>query len=323
MISLRRLGTSDIFVSPVALGCWPISGMTTLGATDPHSLETLRECQPAGINHLDSAFSYGANGESDRLIRRLLSDSRRDDWVIATKAGVHWNADGSRGQDARPETLQRQLKTSLTRLDLDYVDLFYLHAPDGITPIRESAEGCLRLKQQGLARCIGASNVDLDQLKEFHAACPVDACQLPYNMLQRDIEKEIVPWCQQNNVSLFVYWALMKGLLTGKFPRDHAFPQNDKRRSYEIFQGQSFQRAQDVLDELRQIGQATGRSVMQIVVNWTLHRPGITSVLCGAKRAGQIRESATAMGWQLTDQDRQRIDRACHAAGFLGDQWPG
>src|SRR5688572_24613165 len=135
---LRRLGTTDIFVSPVALGCWPIAGMTSLNVNDPDSLATIRACFDCGINILDTAYCYGPNGESEQLIAKAMA-GRRSEVVLATKIGIHWDNQLVRQSDARPATLRREFESCLRRLNTDHVELLYLHAPDPKTPIAESA----------------------------------------------------------------------------------------------------------------------------------------------------------------------------------------
>ncbi len=310
----RNLGTSEIQVSAVAMGCWPISGMTSLHVTEADSIATLEAAVNAGINHFDTAYCYGANGESERLIAKALG-SRRDEIVIATKGGIEWSADGQRVLDARPATLRRQCEESLRRLDTDRVELLYLHAPDGVTPIADSAGELKRLQDEGKTRTVGASNLSLAQLQEFAAECPLAAIQPNYNMIQRDIEAEIVPWCAEHGVSILVYWPLLKGLLAGKLRRDHVFEPGDGRRKYSQFQGDEWQRNHDLIDKLREIAVEAGRTLSQLVVNWTIHQRGITSALCGAKRPEQICETAAAMGWRLTDDQTAAIDQALAERG--------
>jgi aryl-alcohol dehydrogenase-like predicted oxidoreductase len=311
---LRPLGSTDILVSPVALGCWPISGMTSLDVNEADSLATLEAALDSGVNFLDTAYAYGARGESERLIGRVIG-GRRDDVVIATKGGIEWAADGSRLIDGRPETLRRQCDESLRRLNTDRVELLYLHAPDPNTPLSDSAGELRRLMEEGKTRAVGVSNFSLARLREFHAVCPIAAFQPPYNMLQRDIERDTLPWCRERNISVCVYWPLLKGLLTGKLPRDFVFQKGDGRAKYPMFQGQEWQRNQDLLDDLRAIAADTDKSAAQLVVNWTISQPGITSALCGAKRPGQIRETAAAMDWQLTEEQHARIAAALKRRG--------
>jgi aryl-alcohol dehydrogenase-like predicted oxidoreductase len=313
-IELRPLGRTNLRVSPVALGCWPIAGMTSLDVNEADSLATLQAALDAGINFLDTAYAYGTNGESERLIARVVAD-RREEVVIATKGGIAWSEGGSRVIDCRPETLVRQCDESLTRLDTDYVDLLYLHAPDPATPLAESAAALRGLLDRGKTRAVGVSNLSLAQLEEFAAVCPIAAFQPPYNMLQRDIEHDTLPWCRERGIAVCVYWPLMKGLLSGKLDRDFQFRPGDGRAKYPMFQGAEWQKNQDFLDALRSIARDTGKTVAQLVINWTIHQPGITAALCGAKRPEQIRETAGAMGWQLSESDIEKISAALKRRG--------
>ncbi len=312
--NLRPLGKTDLRVSPVGLGCWPIAGMTSLDVNDRDSLATIRAALDAGVNFLDTAHNYGADGESELLIARAVGD-RRDELVIATKGGLHWGAGGERVIDGRPATLRRQCEESLRRLRTDHVDLLYLHAPDPQVPLADSAAALRRLCEQGKTRAVGVSNLTLAQLEEFHAVCEIAAFQPPYNMLQRGIEADTLPWCRAHEVAVVVYWPLMKGLLAGKLPRDHVFGPGDGRAKYPMFQGDEWYKNQDFLDRLRDVARDAGKTVAQVVVNWTVHQEGITAALCGAKRSEQIRETAAAVGWRLTDAQNQLIDQALRQRG--------
>lgn len=310
----RPLGNSDLQVSVVALGCWPISGMTSLDVNDTDSLATLRECLDLGINFLDTAYAYGAAGESERLIARALGD-RRDELVIATKGGVHWNPDGTSGVDCSPARLRQECEESLRRLQTDRVDLLYLHAPDPRVPVAESAGELRRLLDEGKTRTVGVSNLNVEQLESFSAVCPIVAHQPHYNMLQREIEQDTLPWCREHGVAVVVYWPLLKGLLAGHLPRDHVFRPGDGRAKYPMFQGDEWQKNQDLLDRLRPIAEDAGKTLAQLVINWTIHQPGVTAALCGAKRPDQIRENAGAAGWSLSSELLQRIDEALRLRG--------
>ena len=288
--------------------------MTSLDVKEADSLATIHAAVDCGINFFDTAFCYGIDGESETLLRRTLSD-QREEMVIATKGGLHWDANAKRVMDASPSRLEYECNESLKRLGTEYVDLLYLHAPDGTTPIQESAAALQRLLASGKTRAVGASNLTLEQLQSFHAVCPVSAFQPAYNMLQRDIERDIVPWCQENEISLMVYWPLLKGLLAGKLPRDFQFQEGDGRAKYALFQGEEWQKNQDFVQKLREIAQGAGRTVAELVVNWTIHQPGITAALCGAKRAGQIEESAGGMGWTLTHEQTEKIEKALAERG--------
>jgi aryl-alcohol dehydrogenase-like predicted oxidoreductase len=309
----RQLGSTDIEVSAVALGCWPISGMSSLDVTEADSLATLDAALDVGINFLDTAYCYGAAGESERLIARAIG-GRRDEVVLATKGGLLWR-DGVMVHDARPATLRRHLDESLRRLQTDRVELLYLHAPDDDTPLADSAGALKDLLDEGKTRAVGVSNLSLDQLETFAAVCPVAAFQPPYNMLMRQIEVDTLPWCRDRNISVMPYWPLMKGLLAGRLGRDFVMRQGDGRAKYPMFHGQEWTRNQDLIDDLRSVAAAADRSVAQLVIAWTLAQPGITSVLCGAKRAEQVTENAGGGDWVLDNQQTAAIAAALKRRG--------
>ena len=315
---MRQLGKSDLNVTPVALGCWPMAGVTTLDTIHEESIATVHAALDAGINHLDTAYVYGPNGESDHVLRDAL-EGRREEAFLASKVGIHYeSANGAKPEmthDGRPDTIARECDTLLDRLNTDHVELLYLHSPDPKVPVAESAGAIARLIESGKTLTAGLSNGTLEQIQEFASACPLSAVQLPYNMLQRDIEEKTIPWCLDNQVSVVVYWPLMKGLLAGKLKRDHVFAEGDSRAKYPMYQGEEWQRNQDFVDVLRELAESSGRTVAQIVTRWTLEQPGITSVLCGAKRPWQIEESAAALTTPLTDTEHAQIAEAISARG--------
>ena len=319
-MELRPLGNTGIMISPIALGCWPIAGLTSPGTEDHQSIATIRACFDLGINHLNTAYCYGRNGESDRLIAKAL-DGHRDEMVIATKAGIHWDQDGNQVKDASPATLRRECEESLRRLGTDHVELLYLHTPDPEVPVAESAAGLRKLLEEGKARAIGASNVTLGQLEEFAAVCPLAAYQPPYNMLQRQIEADTLPWSRRHGIAVLVYWPLLKGLLAGKLRRDQTFP-NDSRRKYPMFQGDEYQKNLNLVEKLRRIaaslrayGGRTGNQLDNPPAGY--HRGN-----CGAKRPEQLRETAGAAGWQLTPQDMALMDQALADRGSVRTKLP-
>ena len=295
------------------MGCWPITGITSIDVSEEASLQTLQAAHDAGINFFDTAFGYGYGGESERMIGRALGH-RRDEIVIATKGGIHWE-DKTQARDARPETLKQQCEESLRRLSTDRVELYYLHAPDPNVPVEESATGLKALLDEGKALSIGVSNFNRAQLAAFAEVCPLSAYQPHYNMLQREIEDAELPWCCENNVSVMAYWPLMKGLLAGKLARDHQFDARDGRRKYPMFHGDEWQKNQDFIDRLREIADEIGHTLADVVVNWTIHREGIAVALCGAKRPEQIQDTARAMQWKLSDEHTARINQAIKDRG--------
>ncbi len=310
----RRLGNGDILISPIIMGCWPIAGITSLGVNDADSIAALEASLAHGVNTFDTAYAYGYDGESERLIAKALGH-RRDEIILCTKGGIHYDAQKKMQKDARPATLRRQCEESLLRLKTDRVELLYLHAPDPNVPVTESAGELKRLMDEGKTRSVGVSNFDVSQLEAFDAACPISAFQPPYNMLMREIENDTLPWCVKHNVAVMVYWPLMKGLLSGGLPRDFKFEAKDGRAKYPMFQGDEWFRNQDLIDALRPIADKAGRTLSQLVINWTIHQPGITGAICGSKRADQAKENAGGMGWTLSTEEMDAINAALKARG--------
>ena len=325
-VQRRPLGDTGLTVSPVALGCWPIAGVSTLDTNEADSIATIRACFDLGVNHLDTAHVYGPHGESENLIRRALG-TRRDEMVIATKCGIHYEGDAM-VTDGRPERLRLECDESLRRLGTDRVELLYLHAPDPHVPLEESAGALRDLMQAGETRSVGVSNFTIEQLEAFAAVCPITAVQMPYNMLQRDIEQQTIPWCVERNIAVMVYWPLMKGLLAGRLPKDQPLDERDKRRNFPTFQGDEWRKNQEFVDRLREAAAVVRGSpdpaptVARLVINWTIHQPGITSALCGAKRPWQIQETAAAMDFELTAEQRALIDAAIKTRGKAAKKRP-
>jgi aryl-alcohol dehydrogenase-like predicted oxidoreductase len=321
--SPRHLGRSPVLVGPLGLGCWPLAGMTRDGVTHQAAVATVRAALEAGISHLDTAYCYGERGESERAIREALDGGsrRRDEIVIAGKCGIHWEPDATavppRRQvlNGRPERLRQEVAESLARLGTDRLDLLYLHAPDPTIPIEESAGELRRILEAGKARAIGLSNATVEQLGRFAAECPLSACQMHFNMLQREIDREILPWCRDHDVAMVVYWPLMKGLLAGGMRRGQVFPPNDSRRKYPLFNGVEFDRNLDFVDALRPIAFRLDVDLPDLVLAWTAEQPGITSVLFGATSPEQVQENARALACELDDEARADIAAAITARG--------
>ncbi len=315
MAPLRSIGNTNIQITPIAMGCWPISGVTSVDVTEQASLATLNAALDSGINFFDTAYCYGYDGESERLIAKALGD-KRDQIVIATKGGIHW-AGTKQVRDASPARIKQECDESLERLNTDRVELYYLHGPDPEIPVSESAGAFKELMDAGKILSVGVSNFTLEQLQEFAAVCPISAYQPRYNMLQRDIEQDRLPWCIENHVSVMVYWPLMKGLLAGKLPRNHQFAPEDGRQKYPMFHGAEWEKNQDFLDQLRPLAEENNRTIAQLVIRWTIQQTGITCALCGAKRPEQIEENAAAMNFELSPSQIESIDRMIQQRGTI------
>jgi aryl-alcohol dehydrogenase-like predicted oxidoreductase len=303
----RRLGQSDLWISPVALGCWPLAGITSGPLTDEAAVAVIDAALDAGVNHLDTAHAYGREGESERRIARALR-GRRNQVVLATKVGVYWDAAGALRRTGRPDLLRQHFEESLRRLETDHVELLYLHAPAEDAPLADTAGLFSELLAEGKTRAIGVSNLSVEQMAAFAADCPFAACQVRYNRLQREIEADVLPWCRAHRVSVVAYEPLALGLLTGKFARDHVFPESDWRGWSPLFTGEAWAQNLAEVERLRPTAEERGVSLAQLAVAWAISQPGVAAALCGAKRPEQIRETAQAVSlaedWQESGSQR-------------------
>ncbi len=303
----RRLGQSDLWVSPVALGCWPIAGVSSLGVNDDDSLATIHAALDAGINFFDTAYSYGYDGQADLLLAQVLR-KRGAEMIVASKVGTHYDAQQRQVVDGRPATLLEHARRGCERLGVEQLDVIYLHAVDPQVPLAESAGAIAEILKQGLARYAGVSNVDPQQLTAFTAVCPVIIVQPPFNMLQIEKVQAIIPQCVDQQIAIAAYWVLMKGVLAGRMTREYRLDPADRRLNYPVYQGAAWQRTHDLLDRLRPLAAGLNCTLAQLVIAWTLAQPGLTVALCGAKRPEQIQESAGAMQVELSPNVLEQID---------------
>ena len=294
----------------VILGLWPMAGITSGGVTEKDSLDTIRQALDVGIRSFDTAFSYGYDGESDRMLGMSVQ-GKREQVRIVGKAGQRWNAQRERIVDCTPETLTADAENSLRRMNVDHFDLFMLHAVDPNVDIRVSAKAVVDLQTRGLTKRIGVCNVNLDQLDAFCEVAKPDAVQAPLNMLQRGTLEHLVPRCIRLDIQVHVYWVLMKGILAGKIARDHRFSEGDSRPKYEIYQGDYRQRTHQLVDRLQEIAKQCQRNVAQLSIGWALAQPGITAAIIGAKRPSQIMETASSVA--LEAETLERVEAACDA----------
>jgi len=304
---LRPLGSSGLVIAPFGLGCWPLAGMTREGISPETAVATVAAALDAGITHLDTAYCYGAEGESERAIAQALVGRSRRDVFLASKCGIHWEPGRRQCIDGRPATIRREVEESLRRLRTDRLDLLYLHAPDPQIPLEDSLAELDRLRREGVTLSIGVSNVTSGQIAIAASACQLSACQMPFNMLQREIEHDIVPLCTKNGVAVIAYWPLMKGLLAGQMTRDTTFPTSDSRHKYPMFNGEEFQRNLDFVEVVRREAGRLGLPIADLVLAWTAEQAGITSVLFGATNPAQVVTNAAGLRATLDDDARRAI----------------
>ena len=277
----------------IALGLWPIAGITTIGVSEADAAQTVIAAIESGISTFDTAFSYGYEGESDRILGSHIK-GRRERFTVIGKVGQRWNSRQERIIDGSSKSLVADAEQSLRRMELDYFDLLMLHSPDPNITLEKSAEVIADLQQRGLCRQAGVCNVNTEQLRRFQTVLRCDAIQCPLNLLQRESLTALVPHCKQSDVRVHAFWTLMKGLLAGKIKRNHQFANGDSRPSYPIFQGEARERAHQIVDGMNRLGQEANLTPAQMAIGWVLSQPGISMALVGGHTPAQIRETAMA-----------------------------
>lgn len=334
MIS-RRLGNSDLYVSPIIFGAWAIGGWMWGGSDEGDAIAAIRASIDAGVTTIDTAAIYGM-GYSEELVGRAIA-GRRKDVLIATKCGRRWDSDvGSmpfqstdrQGKavtirsNSRPQSIFAECEASLRRLGVDVIDLYQIHWPDTTFPIEEGMLAMHKLREQGKVRAVGVSNFDLEQVKRAASVGPLHSLQPPYSLIQRGIENDLLPWCRENGVGAIVYSPLERGLLTGKVGPDRVFPADDHRSTHKLFTQEKRHQVQAALKKIEPICQAHGVSYTQAVINWTMNQPGITGALVGARNAEQARHNAAAADFTLSADEQSAMRTAFdELASQVGGAW--
>lgn len=302
----------------MAFGAWAIGGWPWGGTDETNAVDAIHRALDLGINLIDTAPAYGL-GLSEEIIGRALA-GRRDKAVIATKCGLTWHTDKGAyffSQNDRPvhrylgpESIRQEVELSLKRLATDYIDLYQTHWQDDTTPIADTMGELMKLKAEGKIRAIGVSNVRLHHLEQYRKIGPVDSAQELYNMLDRGIEAELLPYCLRNNIAVLAYSPLSQGLLTGKVGPEREFPEGDMRRRNPRFSVEGRQRIASMLDEFAPVAKARGITLGQLAIAWTVAQPGLTHALVGARNADQVDENAGAGDVELTPDEHSVINGA-------------
>lgn len=330
----RALGQSNIQASVVGLGTWAIGGWMWGGSSEKESLRAIHAAIDAGINLIDTAPVYGF-GRSEEFVGRAIKD-RRDDVVVATKCGLIWDrpegeyffTSDRKGRNEQgdikvhkcldPRSIRQEVEASLKRLQIDVIDLYQTHWQTTTTPVQETMAELLALKQEGKIRAIGISNASVETLREYQQVGPVDADQEKYNMLDRDQEQVMLPVCQREAIAFLAYSPIAQGLLTGKIGPKRQFEKGDVRAGAARFSQENRQRVQEMLGTFKPLAEARGLTLGQLAIAWTVHQPGCSHALVGARTPQQAKENAAAGAVSLSTDElqtmRHAIDRY-HAAG--------
>jgi aryl-alcohol dehydrogenase-like predicted oxidoreductase len=313
----RELGESGLSVSAITFGAWAIGGWMWGGAERKDAVEAIRASYELGVTSIDTAPVYGM-GLSEEIVGEALQGISRDKVQILTKYGMRWDekkgdlAFSSRDNSGNPleiykngrkESIVKECEDSLRRLRTDYIDLYQIHWPDRTIPVDETMEAVAGLIKQGKVRAAGVCNYDVELMKNAEKTILLASDQVPFSMVSRAIEKELTPYCIANKKAILAYSPLQRGLLTGKIRPGHSFGEGDTRAGSKFFKDENISRINEFLDILRPLAAAKNASLSQLVIRWTLERPGITVALVGARDAEQAVQNAKAIGVKLSPEE--------------------
>lgn len=285
---MTRIAPVDKDLNPLALGCWIFDKSLWSAEHDAALLETMEAALARGINHFDTATGYGS-GASERLIGRFLQ-GQREQVFVASKANI---------SSEDPLQIVESVQRSLERLQIETIDLYYLHWPRSDMDIRRAMEGLEMARQRGLLRAVGLSNFNAAQMQKVSEVGQIDALQIPYNLFWRFAEQDAIAYCVENRIPVITYSSIAQGSLTGKFPRDVKFSPSDQRSTIVLFEPQVWPHLFDAVEKLKTLAQEVGRPLVHLAIQWSLSRPGIASTLVGARSPAQVEQNAQAVECQL------------------------
>jgi len=310
-IGFLEIPETELNVSRVALGTWAMGGWMWGGTDQRESVATIQAALNQGINLIDTAPVYGF-GVSEEIVGVALEGVRKQA-VIATKTGLEWR-DGKIYRNATRARILKEVDDSLRRLRTDYIDIYQVHWPDPLVPVEETAEAMRSLYEQGKIRAIGVSNFSVAEMQRFRQVAPLHVLQPPYNLFERAIEAEVLPYCRANDIATFGYGALCRGLLSGRMRADTTFQGDDLRRIDPKFQPPRFARYLDAVRQLDELAlRRFGRRVIHLAVRWMLDQ-GISVALWGGRRPDQVQAALGVAGWSLNRADREQIERIVNTA---------
>lgn len=328
----RKLGTSDLELSVVTFGAWAAGGWMWGGNEHSDSIKAIHASLDLGVTSIDTAPAYG-QGTSEQIVGEALKGIPRDKVQILTKYGLRW--DNNQGQlffksfdnYGKPidiyrysgkESIIKECEDSLRLLQTDYIDLYQIHWADPTTPIQETMEAVDRLIQAGKVRYAGVCNYSVEQMQEAEKYIHVVSNQVPYSMVNRGIEKELVPYILETNKSILAYSPLERGLLTGKIKLGHQFAKGDHRAGLTSYTNSNIKSANAFLDKIRPLAEEKNATLGQLVIRWTVEQPAITIALVGARNAQQATENAKAMDIKLNTEELNLISYELEQLALAG-----
>ncbi|MBI3921347.1 MAG: aldo/keto reductase [Armatimonadetes bacterium] len=272
----------------LGLGCWVFGGTQWGGQEDSESVSAMDSALDLGITHFDTASGYGG-GRSESVVGDFLQ-GKRERVFLASKFFP--------GETTTEYVLQ-QIDASLDRLRTDFLDLYYMHWPNSSKDLRPVMEGLERARSQGKIRSIGVSNFSVEQMEQIAGAGRIDAHQVCYNLYWRFPEKDVIPYCRERDIAVVTYSSIAQGVLTGKFPREPQFKEGDQRPHVVFFEAEVWPHLYEGVEELKKVSTECGRSLTHLAIRWVMSRPGIISVLVGARNGQQFQESVAALEGEI------------------------
>jgi aryl-alcohol dehydrogenase-like predicted oxidoreductase len=300
---------TDLKASRIGLGTWAMGGWMWGGTDEEESVRTIQAALDRGINLIDTAPAYGF-GRSEEIVGRAIAESgKRDQVILATKVGLEWQ-DESVFRNSSRERILSEIEDSLRRLRTSYIDIYQVHWPDPLVPLEETAETMSQLYRQGKIRAIGVSNYSVQQMEQFRAVAPLHTDQPPYNLFEREIDQDVLPFALQNSVSTLTYGSLCRGLLSGRMKPDTHFVGDDLRKADPKFQPPRYARYLRAVERLDRFARENyGKPVLDLAIRWTLDQPGVSAALWGARRPEQLTPVDSAVGWKLSAEALRTIDQ--------------
>ncbi|MGB3183759.1 MAG: aldo/keto reductase [Cyclobacteriaceae bacterium] len=318
----RQVGNSDLELSAIILGTWAIGGWMWGHTPENEAVKAIRSAIDHGVNTIDTAPLYG-RGRSEVIVGKAVKSMSRDKIRLLTKFGVLWNSNKAQtaysisdengkkvniSYHSGKESIIRECEESLRRMDTEYIDLYQMHFYDPNTPMDDTFEAVNKLVEQGKVRHVGVCNLMMEDLNNARQLSDIQSIQVPYNMLNRMIEDELVPLCQEKNTGILAYSPLARGLLTGKIKPGHKFNTGDHRAEDQYFSDSAIKNIEDTLDQIRIMADEKGVTSAQLVLRWTLEQPGISAVLAGARNPSQAKENAMALDFAFDSSDADRLN---------------
>jgi aryl-alcohol dehydrogenase-like predicted oxidoreductase len=308
----RQLGNSELRITPIGVGAWAMGGgdwaFSWGHQEDKNSIEAIHAALDAGINWIDTAAIYGL-GHSEEVVGKAIAGRSTRPYIF-TKCGLVWDDKRQISRSLEAASVRRELEASLRRLNVDVIDLYQIHWPDPEPEIEEGWQTMTQLQKEGKVRYMGVSNFNAAQMRRAQKIAPITSLQPPYNIVTSDIEKEILPYCRENNIGVIVYSPMKSGLLSGKMTRERIakLPPDDFRPRTVSFKEPLLTRNLGLVEVLRRIGDRHNRTPGEVAIAWTLRDAAVTGAIVGMRSADQAKQIVRSAEFRLSKEEILEIE---------------